>query len=311
MSIMWRYLDKRSATIAAIKDFNNMKFIIRDTGDEIRGVYESAAGLSSPKLDDMPKAHNPTAGEDRTIRAIEEIDLLRERYRQAVEYLNWFQPAWDALVRRSSGKIASLMALAQGKLPKEMLEDFCNPETGLFPKPREIHFDCSCPDGASCCKHVAATLYGIGARLDAQPELFFTLRGIDPNSIVSAEVVDALTGDASSELEGADLGDVFGIALDEENGGGDVAISGGSRSVAIVGRAVSTKPPIARANARPSVSDLAARVKVLRLKLGLSQSAFGKKIGTYQAVVSLMERGKGDSQILSHMPAIERLEKGN
>ncbi len=97
MSIMWRYLDKRSATIAAIKDYNNMKFIIRDTGDEIRGVYESAAGLSSPKLDDMPKAHNPTAGEDRTIKAIEEIDLLRERYRQACEYMTWFQPAWDTL----------------------------------------------------------------------------------------------------------------------------------------------------------------------------------------------------------------------
>ena len=235
----------------------------------------------------------------------------RSPYEVVIRIDKMKKPDWDALVKRSSGKIASLMALAQGKLPKEMLEDFCNPETGLFPKPREIHFDCSCPDGASCCKHVAATLYGIGARLDAQPELFFTLRGIDPNSIVSAEVVDALTGDASSELEGADLGDVFGIALDEENGGGDVAISGGSRSVAIVGRAVSTKPPTARANARPSVSDLAARVKVLRLKLGLSQSAFGKKIGTYQAVVSLMERGKGDSQILSHMPAIERLEKGN
>ena len=54
MSIMWRYLDKRSATIAAIKDFNNMQFIIRDTGEEIRGVYETAAGVSSPKLDDMP-----------------------------------------------------------------------------------------------------------------------------------------------------------------------------------------------------------------------------------------------------------------
>ena len=97
MSIMWRYLDKRSATIAAIKDFNNMQFIIRDTGEEIRGVYETAAGVSSPKLDDMPKAHNPNAGEDRAIRAIEEIDLLRERYRQACEYMAWFQPAWDAL----------------------------------------------------------------------------------------------------------------------------------------------------------------------------------------------------------------------
>ena len=97
MSIMWRYLDKRSATIAAIKDYNNMKFIIRDTGEEIRGVYENAAGVNSPKLDDMPKAHNPTAGEDRAIKAIEEIDLLRERYRQACEYMAWFQPAWGAL----------------------------------------------------------------------------------------------------------------------------------------------------------------------------------------------------------------------
>jgi len=128
------------------------------------------------------------------------------------------KPDWDALVKRSSGKISSLMALAQGKLPKEMLEDFCNPETGLFPKPREIHFDCACPDGASCCKHVAAVLYGIGARLDEKPELFFTLRGIDQNSIVSAEVVDTLTDGAASELDGADLGDVFGIALDEDGG---------------------------------------------------------------------------------------------
>jgi transcriptional regulator with XRE-family HTH domain len=210
---------------------------------------------------------------------------------------------WDALVKRSSGKIASLMALAQGKLPKEMLEDFCNPETGLFSKLREIHFDCSCPDGASCCKHVAAVLYGVGARLDEQPELFFTLRGIDPNSIVSAEVVDALTDGASSELEGADLGDVFGIELDGDNGhAGRVTLpAGGSQLVA-------TENADAM-NCVPPVSGLAARVKALRLRLGLSQSAFGKKIGTYQAVVSLMERGKGDSQIRSHMSAIERLEK--
>ena len=139
----------------------------------------------------------------------------RSPYEVVIRIDKMKKPDWDALVKRSSGKIASLMALAQGKLPKEMLEDFCNPETGLFPKPREIHFDCSCPDGASCCKHVAAVLYGIGARLDSNPELFFTLRGINPDSIVSAEVVDTLTDGASNELENADLGDVFGIALDD------------------------------------------------------------------------------------------------
>ena len=69
----------------------------------------------------------------------------RSPYEVVIRIDKMKKPDWDALVKRSSGKIASLMALAQGKLPKEMLEDFCNPETGLFPKPREIHFDCSCP----------------------------------------------------------------------------------------------------------------------------------------------------------------------
>ena len=97
MSIMWRYLDKRSATIAAIKDYNNMRFIIKNSGEEIKGAYDKMAGVNSPQWDGMPKSHNPTAGEDRVIKTIEEIDLLRERYRQACEYMAWFQPAWDAL----------------------------------------------------------------------------------------------------------------------------------------------------------------------------------------------------------------------
>ena len=97
MSIMWRYLDKRSATIAAIKDFSSMQFIIKSSGEEIAGAYESMAGVTSPKWDGMPKAHNPSAGEDRILKSIEEIDVLRERYRQACEYMAWFQPAWDAL----------------------------------------------------------------------------------------------------------------------------------------------------------------------------------------------------------------------
>ncbi len=97
MSIMWRYLDKRSATIAAIKDYNNMEFIIRNSSDEIKSAYDRMTGLGGPKWDGMPKSHNPTAGEDRAIKAIQELDLLRERYRQACEYMAWFQPAWDAL----------------------------------------------------------------------------------------------------------------------------------------------------------------------------------------------------------------------
>ncbi len=97
MSIMWKYLDKRSATIAAIKDYDSMQFIINSTDDEIRRTYEKVIGVGSPNQDGMPRVHNPQAGEERLINTIAEIDLLKERYRQAGEYMDWFQPAWDQL----------------------------------------------------------------------------------------------------------------------------------------------------------------------------------------------------------------------
>jgi len=97
MSIMWKYLDKRSATIGAIKDYDAMQFIILNTDAEIRKTYEKITSVGSPKLDGLPKGNTPQACEERTINAIEEIDILKERYRQAVEYMDWFQPAWEQL----------------------------------------------------------------------------------------------------------------------------------------------------------------------------------------------------------------------
>ena len=97
MSIMWKYLDKRSATIAALKDYESMKFIINHTVDEITAERDKMTSLGSPNWDGMPHAHNPHATEDRIVTGIEEIDILKERYRQAVEYMDWFQPAWDQL----------------------------------------------------------------------------------------------------------------------------------------------------------------------------------------------------------------------
>ena len=97
MSIMWKYLDKRSATIAALKDYESMQFIIKHTGDEITAERDKMVGVGSPNWDGMPHAHNPNASEDRILNGIEEIDILKERYRQAVEYMNWFKPAWEQL----------------------------------------------------------------------------------------------------------------------------------------------------------------------------------------------------------------------
>lgn len=97
MSIIWKYLDKRSAAVDALKDYGSMKFIIGHTDEEIKSAYEKMGGVSSPQLDGMPRSHNPQASEDRIVKGIEEIDVLKERYRQALEYMAWFLPAWEEL----------------------------------------------------------------------------------------------------------------------------------------------------------------------------------------------------------------------
>lgn len=97
MSVMWKYLDKRTATIRAIEDYENMRFIIANTNDEIKGVRADMVGIGSPNMDGMPHSHNPQATEDRLINSIEKIDILKERYRQAKEYMGWFKTAWDSL----------------------------------------------------------------------------------------------------------------------------------------------------------------------------------------------------------------------
>ena len=97
MNIVWMYLNKKDATINALKDYGKMKHIIDHTEEEINQVYSRMAGVGSPAIEKMPSANNPQAGEDRMITGIEEIDVLKERLRQAKEYMAWFQPAWDAL----------------------------------------------------------------------------------------------------------------------------------------------------------------------------------------------------------------------
>lgn len=97
MSIMYKYLDKRAAAIAAIKDFDSMRFIINNTDSEITAEREKMTGVGSPNMDGMPHAHDPSAAEERIAGGIDEIDVLRERYRQAVEYMSWFRPAWERL----------------------------------------------------------------------------------------------------------------------------------------------------------------------------------------------------------------------
>ncbi len=126
------------------------------------------------------------------------------------------RPRWEALKQRCLGKIDSLVSLIQGKLSKETLELLCDRKDGIFPAPSEIKMSCSCPDWADLCKHLAAVLYGIGARLDTDPALFFVLRGVDQNELISADAVDALTEGVASEIDESQLADVFGVDFDTD-----------------------------------------------------------------------------------------------
>jgi uncharacterized Zn finger protein len=126
---------------------------------------------------------------------------------------------WQKLVRASTGWIGSLVGLLRGELPDEVLRVVTDREQGLFPKPVEMRMSCDCPDQASLCKHLAATLYGVGARLDDKPELLFVLRGVRAEDLVerAAAGLSATPGRSSSaaKLTGGvkQLGELFGIEL--------------------------------------------------------------------------------------------------
>ena len=122
---------------------------------------------------------------------------------------------WQQIVESSAGQVGSMLDLLAGKLGDGLMKMLTDPDDGLFPKPKEIHFNCSCPDHADMCKHVSAVLYGVGVLLDTKPELLFTLRGVDQAELLSNASSAAIT-DLSADtgdLAGVDLSAIFGIDL--------------------------------------------------------------------------------------------------
>jgi uncharacterized Zn finger protein len=123
---------------------------------------------------------------------------------------------WRAICRDCTGAIDSVVELLQGRLSTSVMARICEPKAGLFPSPKEISFQCSCPDWAWMCKHVAAVLYGIGARLDERPELLFLLRNVDQQDLIARAdtgLRPASNGPAGKVLETGDLSQIFGIEM--------------------------------------------------------------------------------------------------
>ena len=129
------------------------------------------------------------------------------------------QARWRAICRDCSGAIDSVVELLQGRLSKHVMTRICEEKTGCFPHRREITFDCSCPDWASMCKHVAAVLYGIGARLDEQPDLLFLLRNVNHHDLIASAGrglrAAAPRPSAGKILNTSDVSEIFGIDIGE------------------------------------------------------------------------------------------------
>ncbi len=196
-----------------------------------------------------------------------------EIYQVAVKVSALPKPRWTSICRDCAGAIDSLVELLQGRLAKGVMERICRQQTGVFPAPAEIEFSCSCPDWASMCKHVAAVLYGIGARLDEQPELLFTLRTVDEKGLIakagSSLPLSKTSPAAGKVLADERLSELFGLDMGMLDGGSDagnveiVVKAAGRRRAAKSPLKAGEAPPAARrGRPRASVSKKTPKARI-------------------------------------------------
>ena len=196
---------------------------------------------------------------------------------------------WQTIQKRCQGRIGSLIELLQGKISDEIMAIVTDPKDGLFPSPSEIKLKCSCPDWATMCKHVAAVLYGVGARLDNRPELLFKLRGVDHNDLISAVDPGIALGSAGKSgrrrtLDAAALDDVFGIALEAV----PEPAKAKSKTTAMAKKAAKTGAKKPRPFKPSSTS-----IRKLREQLKLTRADFAKQVGVSTQSIVLWESKGG------------------
>jgi uncharacterized Zn finger protein len=190
---------------------------------------------------------------------------------------------WQNMKAACAGKLDSLPELLAGKFPKALGEIFTAQGQGLFPSPEEIEFNCSCPDWAYMCKHVAATLYGTGARLDDSPSLFFKLRKVNIDDLIQQTIKDQSykllkksEKTSARMIAESDLSGMFGIDMEDQ------IVFDLPKS----GKKVSSSRKISRKAAKP------AKTKLAKRKAGLKTGAKKKAGGTSSEKTGLKKTAK-------------------
>lgn len=219
-----------------------------------------------------------------------------ELYEQVIHIKPLAAAKWKRIQERCQGGIGSLIELLQGKVSDEIMAAVTDPSDGLFPTPKEIGTHCSCPDWAELCKHLAAILYGVGAKLDRQPELLFKLRGVDHRELIDeAAVTTAIAGNSRTgrrrTLTASTLSDVFGIELGsppEDPPAKTTARKTSKRKPS------ETKTPHRRSSDTPPTFEATAvSVKQLRTEIGLSRAEFAEWVGVSAQSIANWEKQPG------------------
>jgi uncharacterized Zn finger protein len=200
-----------------------------------------------------------------------------ELYEVSVTIAPLAAPRWKGIVGACSGKIDSLVELLQGKLSDGVMRIVTDRSTGLFPAPAQIEMTCSCPDWAGMCKHIAAALYGIGARLDEQPDLLFTLRKVDHLELLSAGAGASSPARPAGErtMAQSEMASVFGIDLDM--GGGVLGDEGEEVREALKAPKIAKGPKAAKAPKGPK----APQVRSVRTTAWPAAKATGGRRGAH------------------------------
>ena len=199
------------------------------------------------------------------------------------------EPKWGALKKQCTGKIGSLLELLQGRLSDEIMGVVTDKKNGLFPLPGEIKMDCTCPDYAGMCKHIAAVVYGIGARLDTRPELLFLLRGVNHEELIDADTATAqITGGASQRnrrrtIASDALEDVFGVELEGASEATLARRPKASNKTAPTKKATKKVRPF-----KPTPRSIAK----LRTDLGMTRAQFAKAAGVSAQSIKNWEDSK-------------------
>jgi uncharacterized Zn finger protein len=176
---------------------------------------------------------------------------------------------WKAICADCAGSVGSIVELLQGRISKHVMERVCRQADGLFPAPKEIKMSCSCPDWADMCKHVAATLYGVGARLDHDPDLLFTLRGVDRSELVSTGADLSITEAAARServLAADDVAALFGLEFEVEppaaaaakNTAPTITKAKQARSASVPARAAKSRATKAARQSKPQAAQKSA-----------------------------------------------------